>query len=118
MKDKEFVCQRRAINQKKVNSVKDQMYDDSVFTSLSETFKVLGDKTRTRILYALSKEELCVCDISAVLNMSMSAVSHQLRPLRNMRLVRYRKKGKEVYYSLNDEHIVKLLKITYDHVKE
>jgi len=78
----------------------------------------LGDKTRIKILYALSKSELCVCDISAVLDMSMSAVSHQLRVLRNMKLVKYRKKGKEVYYSLDDEHIIQLIGISYRHVME
>jgi len=69
-------------------------------------------------LHALSKSELCVCDISAVLDMTVSAVSHQLRVLRNMRLVKFRKAGKMVYYSLDDEHIVRLFKVAYDHVNE
>jgi len=71
MHDKEDVCQIRAINESKVSAVKQQMLDDNIFTSLSDTFKTLGDKTRVKILHALSKEELCVCDISAVLGMSM-----------------------------------------------
>jgi DNA-binding transcriptional ArsR family regulator len=114
----EDVCQIKIINEKKVNSVKDKMLDDSIFGNLSDTFKTLGDNTRVRILFALSKDELCVCDISAVLDMSISAVSHQLRVLRNMNLVKHRKEGKIVYYSLNDDHIVKLLKMAHDHVTE
>ena len=118
MNDKEYVCQVNAINEKKVKAVRRQMLNDDVFTSLSEIFKTLGDKTRVKILYALSKKELCVCDISAVLDMGISAVSHQLRVLRNMKLVKYRKDGKMVYYSLDDEHIVYLIKMAFEHVME
>ncbi len=114
----EDVCQVKVINEKKVDIVKDQMLDDDIFGNLSDTFKTLGDNTRVRILFALSKEELCVCDISAVLDMSISAVSHQLRVLRNMNLVKHKKEGKIVYYSLNDDHIVKLLKMAKEHVTE
>lgn len=114
----EDVCQIKVINEKKVDYVKDQMLEDNVFGNLSDTFKTLGDNTRIRILFALSKEELCVCDISAVLDMSISAVSHQLRVLRNMNLVKHKKEGKIVYYSLNDDHIVRLLKMAYEHVTE
>lgn len=118
MNIKEDVCQPRIINEKKVHAVRKQMLDDGIFVSLSDTFKTLGDRTRVKILHALSNEELCVCDISAVLDMSMSAVSHQLRVLRNMKLVKYRKDGKIVYYSLDDEHIVQLLQMAYEHVTE
>lgn len=118
MNNKKDVCQIRTINEKKVYAVRRQMLDDDIFTNLSDTFKTLGDETRVKILHALSKEELCVCDISAVLDMSISAVSHQLRVLRNMNLVKYRKDGKVVYYSLDDDHIVQLLKMAYEHVME
>ncbi len=118
MKNEEDVCQIREIHKNKISKVKKQMMDDDIVTELSYVFKTLGDKTRIKILYALSKSELCVCDISAVLGMSMSAVSHQLRVLRSMRLVRYRKKGKEVYYSLDDEHIIQLITVSYRHVME
>jgi DNA-binding transcriptional ArsR family regulator len=114
----EDVCQVRIINEDKVSSVKNQMLEDDIFDNLSDTFKTLGDNTRVKILFALSKEELCVCDISAVLDMSISAVSHQLRVLRNMNLVKYKKEGKVVYYSLNDDHIVRLLKMAHEHVTE
>jgi DNA-binding transcriptional ArsR family regulator len=114
----EDVCQVRIINEDKVSSVKDQMLENNIFENLSDTFKTLGDNTRVKILFALSKEELCVCDISAVLDMSISAVSHQLRVLRNMNLVKHKKEGKIVYYSLNDDHIVRLLKMAHEHVTE
>jgi ArsR family transcriptional regulator len=118
MNNKEDVCEIKTIDEKKVNTVKRQMLEEDIFTNLSDAFKTLGDKTRVKILHALSKEELCVCDISAILDMSLSAVSHQLRVLRNMKLVKYRKDGKTVYYSLDDAHIVQLLKMAYEHVTE
>ena len=118
MNDKDDICQIKVINEKKVNTVKNQMLDDSVFLNISHIFKILGDKTRVKILHALSKEELCVCDISVVLNMTLSAVSHQLRILRDTKLVKYRKEGKIVFYSLDDDHVVQLLKMAAEHVKE
>lgn len=83
---------------------------------LAETFKVLGDPTRTRIIYALSMEELCVCDIAGLLGAEQSVISHQLRVLRNMNLVRYRRDGRVVYYSLDDEHIKNLFDECLRHV--
>src|SRR5436309_14418704 len=82
--------------------------EDSVF-ALAETFKLLGDTTRVRILDALSRSELCVCDIARLLGLSESAVSHQLRLLRSVRLVRARRNGRQMFYALNDDHIVGLL---------
>lgn len=83
---------------------------------LAETFKVLGDPTRTRIIYALSMKELCVCDIAGLLGAEQSVVSHQLRVLRNMNLVKYRRDGRVVYYSLDDEHIKNLFDECMRHV--
>ncbi len=85
---------------------------------LAETFKVLSDPTRLKILFALSKAELCVCDISCLLGASESAVSHQLRILRAQRLVKYRREGKMAFYSLDDSHIESLFKAGLDHVEE
>lgn len=85
---------------------------------LAETFKVLGDATRTKIIFALSQEELCVCDIANLLGTTKSAVSHQLRVLRNMKLVKYRKDGKMAFYSLDDEHIKNLFDEGIRHVME
>ena len=118
MNSKEDICQTSVINEKKVKAVKKQLLDQEIYSNLSETFNALGSNTRVKILHILSKEELCVCDISAILDMSISAISHQLRVLRNLKLVKYRKEGKVVYYSLDDEHIVKLLKMALEHVTE
>jgi len=118
MTHEEDVCQIKAINNKKVSKVKKTIIDDNIFLEMSETFKTLGDKTRLKILYALSKEELCVCDISAILDMSVSLISHQLRVLRDKKLVKYRKEGKSAYYSLDDDHVVQLYKMAYKHVTE
>jgi ArsR family transcriptional regulator len=86
--------------------------------ALAETFKMLGDATRVRILDALSCSELCVCDIARLLGLSDSAVSHQLRLLRGMRLVRPRRAGRQVFYALDDEHIVRLFREGLRHVEE
>ena len=86
--------------------------------ALADTFRVLGDPTRVRILDALSGGELCVCDIAALVGMSESAVSHQLRLLRSMRLVRARRAGRLMYYTLDDHHIIELLKLALTHVQE
>ena len=118
MNKKEDTCQVKIINKEKVNKVKKQLMKEDTFLEISETFKTLADKTRVKILHALSKEELCVCDISAVVEMSMSLVSHQLRILRDKKLVKYRKQGKSIYYSLDDHHIEQLLKMAFEHVNE
>jgi DNA-binding transcriptional ArsR family regulator len=85
---------------------------------LAETFRVLGDPTRVRILDALANGELCVCDIAALVEMSESAVSHQLRLLRTMRLVRPRRAGRQVFYAIDDSHIIELLKLASTHAQE
>ena len=85
---------------------------------LAETFRVLGDPTRVRILDAIADGELCVCDIASLVGMSESAVSHQLRLLRTMRLVRPRRAGRQVFYSVDDHHILELLRLAGTHVQE
>jgi DNA-binding transcriptional ArsR family regulator len=86
--------------------------------ALAETFRVLGDPTRVRILDALSGGELCVCDIASLVGISESAASHQLRLLRGMRLVRHRRDGRQVFYAIDDHHIIELLKQALTHVEE
>lgn len=86
--------------------------------ALAETFKVLGDPTRLRISSALAQEELCVCDLATLLGVSQSVVSHSLRALRQMRLVRYRREGKIAYYALDDAHIESLLAEGFRHIEE
>ena len=93
------------------------MLAEATYRDVSEIFRVLGDGTRVRILDAVSREELCVCDISALLGMTPSAVSHHLRTLRNLRLVKHRREGKKVYYSLKDSHVTLLLSQALDHVR-
>jgi len=92
--------------------------DDRTVEGIAETFRVLGDPSRVRILDALSEGELCVCDIASVAGITESAVSHQLRLLRGMRLVRPRRAGRQVFYSLDDQHILELLRLAVTHVKE
>jgi len=94
------------------------MKSDAASVALAETFRVLGDSTRVKIAFALSHEELCVCDLSNLLGVSQSAVSHSLRTLRQMRLVRFRKEGKVAYYKLDDEHIDNLLKEGFRHIED
>ncbi|MGM9970831.1 MAG: ArsR/SmtB family transcription factor [Anaeroplasmataceae bacterium] len=101
-----------------VEMVKSKIPSDNEICDLSELFKVFGDSTRTKILSCLEISELCVCDISLCLNMSVSAVSHQLRILRNAHLVKTKKVGKEVYYSLDDEHVVKIIECGLSHINE
>ena len=112
------ICEVSAINPKKVSSVMKEMEPAEALMKVAETFSALGDLTRTKIISALSIEEFCVCDIAALLNTTKSAVSHQLRVLRNMRLVKYRKEGKMFFYSLDDEHITNLLGECLRHVNE
>lgn len=110
-------CQELKINQDKVCRVKSCMIGDEDALRLAEIFKVLGDHTRIKIIFALSCCEMCVCDIAETIAMTQSAVSHQLRLMRNMKLVKYRKEGKSVFYSLDDEHILHLYSQGLEHVK-
>ena len=118
MSDKsEFdTCQIDCIHEDAVMELKTKMLSKGTVLDLAETFKALGDPTRVKIIHALTLRELCVCDLAAVLNMSQSAISHQLRVLRNLRLVKFRRKGKIVYYSLDDGHIINLFKEGLEHV--
>jgi len=94
------------------------MKSETTIERLSETFKALSDKTRVKLLFALSIQELCVCEIVNLLETTKSAISHQLRILRNMRLVKYRKDGKMAFYSLDDKHITNLFAEGLKHIEE
>lgn len=111
------VCEQLCEPSRHICLAKAEVVVDEDARSIAETFKMLGDATRVKILHALSKRELCVCDISAVVGMGQSAVSHQLRLLRGASLVKYRKEGKMVWYSLDDEHIFLLLSQGIEHVR-
>ena len=112
------VCSATIVDQKKVNMVSAKLPSADENMAMAEAFKALGDPTRLRIVQALSLEELCVCDISALMDVSISAISHQLRLLRNLKLVKFRKEGKMVYYSLDDDHVKELITIAREHVLE
>ena len=114
----EDVCEVDFFNPEKVARVRALMIPDRLMQDLAETFKALGEPTRVKILFALSQEELCVCDLANLLGLTKSAVSHQLRILRSMKLVKYRKDGKMVYYSLDDDHIKNLFDEGLRHVEE
>jgi len=111
-------CEIVCINKDAVDRVRSHMLSQQLVVDTADTFKVLGDPTRLRLLYALTQRDLCVCDLSAVLGMTQSAISHQLRVLRGARLVKYQKVGKVVYYSLADNHVVQLLDIGVAHARE
>ncbi len=112
------VCQVISFNEKRVKALRKNMLSPSTANDLAATFKAMADNTRIKIIYALSREELCVCDLANLLGLSISAISHQLRVLRNMKLVKFRKEGKMVYYSLDDRHIENLFAEGLKHVRE
>jgi ArsR family transcriptional regulator, lead/cadmium/zinc/bismuth-responsive transcriptional repressor len=111
-------CEIPCIHADAVDEVQSRMPDGATVGKVAAAFKILGDATRVRILYALSLRELCVCDISVLLGMSQSAVSHQLRLLRDADLVRFRKEGKVVWYSLADSHVMELIGAGMEHARE
>lgn len=111
-------CSCSVIHQDIVDKVKVHIPKEETLYDLADLFKVLGDSTRIKILCALFQSEMCVCDISALLNMTQSAISHQLRVLKQARLVKYRKEGKVVYYSLDDDHVKGIFDQGLIHIEE
>ena len=101
-----------------VEKVRQELPDEDTLYDLSELFRIFGDSTRIRILYVLFEAEMCVCDIAALLGMTQSAISHQLRALKNARLVKARRDGKTVFYSLADDHVKTIIDQGIEHVKE
>lgn len=114
----EEVCDLIQIDLTRVRKIRAALVQPDAVQGLADTFSALGDPTRVRILDALSHGELCVCDLAAVLRLSQSAVSHQLRLLRGLRLVRPRREGRVVFYDLDDQHIISIFKQTLQHVEE
>ena len=101
-----------------VEQVRGRLPPDETLYDLAELFKIFGDSTRVKILYALLESELCVCDIAKLMEVSQSAVSHQLRVLKASKLVKFRREGKTVYYSLADEHVIRILSQGMEHILE
>ena len=112
----EFSCDCNVIHQEAVNQVLARLPDEQIFYKLADLYKLIGDTTRCRILFALDQNEMCVCDLANVLNMTKSSISHQLAVLRRSGIVKCRKNGKEVYYTLDDDHIVQLFEIGLEHI--
>lgn len=111
-------CYCNVIHEEVVNKVRSRMPEEENLYDLAELFKVFGDTTRIKILWALAESDMCVCDIAVLLNMTQSAISHQLRVLKQARLVKYRKEGKIVYYSLDDEHVKQIFNQGLIHINE
>ncbi|WZL82629.1 metalloregulator ArsR/SmtB family transcription factor [Vallitaleaceae bacterium 9-2] len=121
MSDKKIdfeTCQCNVFHEDIIRSVHQKMPEDEQLYELADLFKVFGDSTRIKIIFALFTEEMCVCDIAALLGMSQSAISHQLRVLKQARLVKYRKEGKVVYYALDDDHIKNIFDQGLNHIME
>lgn len=112
------LCDCEVIHADVVEKVKNRMPDEDELYDLADFFKVLGDSTRARIICALDESEMCVCDLAVLLNMTKSAISHQLRSLRQTNLVKYRKEGKVVFYSLSDDHVKAIFEKGLEHIRE
>ena len=116
MKKETLVCACTVIHQEVIDKIK--LPEEELLYDLGDFFKILGDSTRIKILSALFQSEMCVCDIAALLGMTQSAISHQLRVLKQGRLVKHRKEGKVVYYSLDDDHIKHIVDQGLTHISE
>lgn len=111
-------CECDLVHENAVESVRNRMLEEEEYLDLSDVFKLFGDPTRLMILHALEQQELCVCDLAALLNLTKSAVSHQLKGLRIANLVKFRREGQNVYYSLSDSHVRSIIDIGLEHLHE
>ncbi|MBS5965602.1 metalloregulator ArsR/SmtB family transcription factor [Finegoldia magna] len=111
-------CEVTLIHEDNVKKAINELPDDELIADLSDMFKIFGDQTRVKILMALESGEMCVCDIAAVMNMSQSAISHQLRVLKQSNIVKTRREGKVVYYSISDDHVKEIFDMAMVHVQE
>ena len=111
-------CEVTLIHEDNVKKAINELPDDELIADLSDMFKIFGDQTRVKILMALESGEMCVCDIAAVMDMSQSAISHQLRVLKQSNIVKTRRQGKVVYYSISDDHVKEIFDIAIVHVQE
>ena len=112
----EFICDCNAIHEEVVLETKKKMFSEELYCSIAEFFKIVGDSTRCKIISALQNSEMCVCDLANVLGMSKSSISHQLSKMKDRGIVKKRKSGKEVYYSLDDEHVAEIFSLTVEHI--
>lgn len=118
MEEKDFVCGEKCPHYQKINKVKLEEPNNEEIENLSNMFKLFADNTRLRIICSILNTELCVCDLCELLELNQSTVSHQLQILRNAKLVKYRREGKQIYYSLQDEHIEQIISTSLAHILE
>ncbi len=116
--DLDLCCQEEQVHTGALERVRELMPRDETLYDLAELFKIFGDSTRVKMLYALLEGELCVCDLASLMEVSQSAVSHQLRVLKASKLVKFRREGRTVYYSLADEHVLSILSQGMEHIME
>ena len=115
--DREYQCDCNIIHEEAVKNALTKMPDEDVFDKLIDFYKVIGDSTRSKILFAIDQHEMCVCDIANVLGMSKSSISHQLGTLRRSGIVKCKKVGKEVFYMLDDEHVQQVFEVGIEHIE-
>jgi ArsR family transcriptional regulator len=113
-----YVCETKSIHEDKIEEVQKHILKEHELDKVSHLFKVISDPTRIKILFALEKSELCVCDISVILNMTQSAISHQLKTLKDANLVKNRREGKTMFYQLADEHVHLIFNQALTHINE
>lgn len=118
MSASDFICEEQEVHEDVVASVRTKLPEDGQLFSLADFFKAFADSTRIKILYALEKREMCVCDIAELLGITVSAISHQLRLLRDADLVWSRREGKTVFYSLADDHVKAIIDCGMEHISE
>ena len=118
MGEEQYICGEKCPHYKKINEVKLTEPTREQIIDLSNMYKIFADETRLRIICSILNTELCVCDLCELLELNQSTVSHQLQILRNSKLVKYRREGKQIYYSLQDEHVEKIISISLEHILE
>lgn len=118
MGNKELTCDEKSIHYSEINKVKKEALSFDEIIEMADMFKLFADSSRLKIICSILNNELCVCDLCEILELTQSNVSHQLQLLRTSKLVKYRKEGKQVYYSLKDEHIEKIIKMALEHIRE
>ena len=113
-----YICDENCIHRKKIDTAKLYSPEEDTIIDLADMFKIFADSTRLKIICAILKEELCVCDLSEMLNINQTTVSHQLKNLRDAKLVKYRRDGKQIFYSLEDNHVNQIIMAGLDHITE
>ena len=116
MRENDINCDCNIIHEEKVKETKAKMLDNKLFLEATNFFKIMGDQTRLKILFALDNNEMCVCDIANTLDMTKSSISHKLSTLRKMGIVKTRREGKEVYYMLDDNHVKEVFEVALEHI--